>query len=166
MSISDSPRCPQCGAPSVEGREECQELFEEVIGREFSQPALFVVHRLTVDAYSLQHPDPYLQSAKSTAAHLTGLCWALEFEGGPSVSRALSKWLDGTPELTEITPPPPERRGAHTVQHVHQTQKAVEHRKAVEEWAGSVWDAWSEYHAQARSWVKEAMRSTQPFHGI
>ena|SRR5262244_2043292 len=68
-------KCPDCGAP-VGGREECQKLFDEVIAREFSSPAYFGVHRITVDCYALQPPDRYCASFKSFAAHLSGLCCA------------------------------------------------------------------------------------------
>ena len=99
--------CPECGAAGVAGAAACDVLFKEVVGREFSQPELFGVHRLTVDAYSLQHPDPYMRSTKSAAAHLAGMCWSLEHGGGASVSRALSGWLDGPIELPRVEPPPP-----------------------------------------------------------
>ena len=89
--------CPHCGARAVGGEEGCNKLFQEVVGREFSQPELFRVHRLTVDAYSLQHPDQYMKSAKSAVAHLTGMCWTMEGEDDPSVSVALSRFLDGNP---------------------------------------------------------------------
>ncbi|MCJ7629550.1 MAG: DUF5946 family protein, partial [Longimicrobiales bacterium] len=50
---TDDSRCPHCGAANVGGEEGCNRLFQEVVGREFSRPELFQVHRLTVDAYSL-----------------------------------------------------------------------------------------------------------------
>jgi hypothetical protein len=53
----DPAACPHCGAKEVGGEDGCNELFQEVVGREFSRPELFQVYRLTVDAYSLQHPD-------------------------------------------------------------------------------------------------------------
>lgn len=70
--------CPQCCATGVHDTDSCERLFQEVIGHEFSRSELFGVHRLTVDAYSLQHPDRYMKSTKSAAAHLSGLCWSLE----------------------------------------------------------------------------------------
>ncbi len=108
--------CPQCGAKGVGGEEGCEALFQEVVGREFNRPELFQVHRLTVDAYSLQHPDRYMKSAKSAVAHLTGMCWAMEGDDDPAVSLALSRYLDGAPTLARPEPmPPPGRRGDLTI---------------------------------------------------
>lgn len=148
--------CLHCGAPGAGGEEGCVRLFEEVIGREFSRVELFQVHRLTVDAYSMQHPDRYMKSAKSGAAHLAGICWALEHDGGPEVSRMLSRWLDGTPDLPTVSPPQPAHRGELTVRHVHEAPDTVQHISRVQEWAESVWAAWHEHHDQGRAWVEEA----------
>ena len=132
-------------------------LFQEVVGREFSHPELFHVHRLTVDAYSLQHPDRYLKSAKSAVAHLTGMCWAMEGVDDPSVSKAVSRFLDGTPDFTRPDPvPPPGGRGALTIVHVHTAADSVEHIERVKEWARAAWDSWAHHHAQARRWAKDA----------
>lgn len=79
--------CPDCGV-RVGSRERCQELFEEVIAREFSDAVLFGVHRMTMDCYCLQH-ERYCKSFKSFAAHLAGLCCAMEFNSDPAVMRAI-----------------------------------------------------------------------------
>ena len=36
---------------------ECKEHFDEILAKEFSDYRYGKVHRLTVDTYSLQHPD-------------------------------------------------------------------------------------------------------------
>lgn len=149
--------CPDCGAENTGDPNSCNRLFEEVMEREFSHPEIFHVHRLTVDCYSLQHPDRYMKSAKSAAAHLTGMCWAMERGGGPEVSQALSRWLDGTPDLPTLTPPPPLHRGALTIRHLHSAPDSAEHVRRVREWAESAWEAWEVHHEQARSWVEEAL---------
>ncbi len=154
--------CPDCGAEGVVDEEECRRLFEDVIEREFSRPELFKVHRLTVDAYSLQHPDRYMKSAKSAAAHLTGMCWAMEHLDSPAVSRAMSRWLNGSPSLPEIDRPPPGRRGQLTIRHVHGASVSAEHLERVQEWAESTWAAWEGQHAQARAWVEEVMSKIGP----
>ncbi len=152
--------CPHCGASEVGGVEGCNELFQEVVGREFSRPELFQVHRLTVDAYSLQHPDQYMKSAKSAVAHLTGMCWAMEDRDDPSVSMALSRFLDGTPALVKPYPiPPPGRRGSMTIVDIFLAPDSAAHIERVREWARGAWEAWSEHHAQARLWLEEAKRT-------
>lgn len=148
--------CPSCGAPGVGGVEGCHRLFEDLMDREFSRPELFRVHRLTVDCYSMQHPEKYMVSAKSWAAHVTGMCWSLEGDDGFGVSVALSRWLDGDPSLPRFSSPPPGRRGKLTVKHVHSAPDSAAYVVLVREWAGSVWDAWADRHEQAREWVRVA----------
>ena len=106
MAAPDASNCPHCGAEGVGGEEGCNEIFQEVIGREISRPELFKIHRLTVDSYSLQHPDQYMKSAKSAVAHLVGMCWAMEERDDPSVSMAISRFLDGTPDVRRPEPVP------------------------------------------------------------
>ena len=149
--------CPHCGAKDVGGEEGCNRLFQEVVGREFSRPELFQVHRLTVDAYSLQHPDRYMRSAKSAVAHLAGMCWAMEGRDDPSVSVALSRFLDGTQSFARPEPPPPPgKRGELGIKDIHDAADSEEHVLRVREWARDVWDAWAAHHAVARSWMEAA----------
>ena len=139
--------------------EGCNALFQEVVGREFSRPELFQVHRLTVDAYSLQHPARYMKSAKSAVAHLTGMCWAMEGEDDPSVSVALSRFLNGNPTFVRPEPSPqPGRRGALTILDLHSAPDSVAHIQLVKKWAASAWASWAEHHDKAREWVKMAQR--------
>ena len=157
-----SSMCPHCGAAEVGGAEGCNEIFQEVVGREFTHPELFQVHRLTVDAYSLQHPDQYMKSAKSAVAHLTGMCWAMEDRDDPSVSRALSRYLDGTPDLTRPEgAPAPGERGPMTIVDIFLAPDSAEHVRRVREWARGAWEAWSDHHAQARLWLEEAKEKEQ-----
>src|SRR3982074_1852880 len=85
--------CEDCGAPVAQGKAGCLQIFEEILAREFSDYRYGKIHRLTVDAYSLQHPERYMRSGKSFAAHLTGMCAALEYEDSPDLNRAVQKWL-------------------------------------------------------------------------
>lgn len=153
-----SPRpCPECGAEGMGDIKGCNTVFQEVVGREFSQPELFQVHRLTVDTYSLQHPDQYMKSAKSAAAHLIGMCWAMEGTDDPSVALAMSRFLDGAAKVERPEPTPPSLgRGAITILHVHSAPDSAEHISRVKEWARTAWDAWEAHHEQARAWVREA----------
>ena len=158
----DSPSgsgCRQCGTPSVAGEDGCKLLFQEVVGREFSRPELFHIHRVTVDAYSLQHPDRYMKSAKSAVAHLAGMCWTLEESGDPSVSQALSRFLDGTPRFERPHPiPPAGARGELTILDIHSAPDSGAHVRLVKRWAASAWEAWAEHHPKAREWVKAARK--------
>ena len=107
----------------------------------------YTVRRLAVDAYCLQHPDRYCVSAKSLAAHLTGLCWAVEFGGGESGLKSLQAWLNGRVDL--IKPPLPASFGRLTIAEVEPTIPSIDR------WAHSVWDAYSGLRETARAWVRQ-----------
>ncbi len=66
--------CAGCGLAIEGGTQACQALFDGMTLRAMSDMRYARVHRLAVDAYAMQHPDRYGRSAKSFAAHLTGLC--------------------------------------------------------------------------------------------
>ena len=154
--------CPSCGAEGVGGLAGCEARFQEVVGREFSQMELFQVHRLTVDCYSLQHPDRYMKSAKSAVAHLVGICWAMEGTDDPTVAMAISRFLDGNPEFARPEPPPPLARGSLTINSIHAAPDSAAHVARVREWARDVWEAWRDHHDQARAWVGLARAGKGP----
>jgi hypothetical protein len=137
----------------VESSAGCWALYGEVLAREYSDAAYFGVHRLTVDAYAVQHPgQPSPQSVQSVAIHLISLC--LSFEHGlpageasaamqqAAKTKAAFRWLA-----------PPGERGRITVIDVHRAGSAAEHAEIVQAWAKSVWSAWSEHHATIRTWL-------------
>jgi hypothetical protein len=147
--------CEGCGLMVDRGTEGCQSLFDELRARQLVV-STYQLQRLTVDTYCLQHPDRYCVSAKSLAAHLTGLCWALEFSGRPSGLKALQHWLDGPGRGVE-KPPVPSFRGALTVADVSGALDAENCAAAIQKWARATWDAYSALHAVARRWVEEAL---------
>jgi len=148
--------CPQCGAPVRGGRAGCQRLFDEVLALEFGDYRYAREHRLMVDAYALQHPAEYMRSAKSYAAHLTGVCAALEGDGTADVNRAVQKWLNGPQAFERPDHPGPRQRGGLTILHVHEAGEPEEHARRVRAWARSAWEAWRAYHSLARRWIEEA----------
>ena len=140
------------------GREACQRLFNEVLAREFGDYQYAAVHRLTVDAYSLQHPAEYMRSAKSYVAHLTGVYAAIEERDPAATNRAVQRWLDGPAAFRRPDHPAPRQRGAINVLYVHGAVDPADHARRVREWAMSTWEAWRGYHHVARQWVDEATR--------
>ena len=108
--------------------------------------------RLVVDCYSLQH-DRYILSGRSLAAHLTGVCIALEHGGDSALLRAVQQWLSRTRELAR--PAVPERRGDVTINEVI-TAAPEERHDVVLRWAASSWAAWSGYQEHARGWIAAA----------
>ncbi len=148
-------KCSGCGLLVEGGTEGCQAFMDELLARDFGDVAYFRVHRMMVDTYSLQHPDRYCVSAKSLAAHLTGLCWLVEHDGSKAVgSAALRRWLDG-PRLIE-KPEIPASRGTLTIEDVRREQGPEAYGRAVERWARSTWEAYSPLHAIARRWIRQA----------
>ena len=157
MRSSIEPHCPDCGASGVASLDACKELFAEVGAREFADQAFFRIHRLTVDAYCLQHPDAYMRSSKSAAAHLAAMCWSMEYGRSANLPNVLKRWLDGPHTYARVPPPPPLHRGALTVRHVLGVEDPADYGKRAEAWARSAWEAWSEGHDQARAWLAEAL---------
>lgn len=152
--------CIDCGTVVPDGRAGCLKLFEEIIAREFSDYRFGKIHRLTVDVYSLQHPDEYMRSGKSFAAHLTGICAALENAGEQAfaVNQTIQKWLSTNPAI-EKPARLPERRGTLTITHIHDVADSDEYGRRVREWAQDVWKAWSEHHELARNLISEAVKT-------
>ena len=148
--------CEDCGAVVAEGRAGCLQLFQEILAREFSDYRYARIHRLTVDAYSLQHPDKYMHSGKSFAAHLTGMCAAIEREDVSSINQVIQKWLSTNPQI-EKPAHIPERRGDLTITYIHSAADADEHIERVREWAREVWTAWAEHDDLARRLIAEAV---------
>jgi hypothetical protein len=131
----------------------CWAAYGEVLAREYGSPAYFAVHPLTVDAYAVQHPGrPSPQSIQSVAVHLIRLCLTLEKGLAPSAALAAIQaaakakgryvWLE-----------PPASRGKVTVAGVRPARTAAEHKRLVESWAQSAWQAWSAHHAVIRGWL-------------
>jgi hypothetical protein len=110
--------------------------------------------RLIVDCYAVQH-DKYILSGRSLAAHLTGICIALEHAGDESLLRAVQQWLSRTRELPK--PSVPAFRGDVTIDDVI-TAAPEDRGLVVRRWAASAWQAWAEHQRLARSWIESARR--------
>ena len=138
-----------CGVASAE---ECADIFREILAQEFGDVLYARVHRLTVDCYSLQHPDQYMKSGKSYAAHLTGICVALEYGNSRQLLQQLRRWLDGNKQPAKAGFPA--NFGAVTIAYVAEAANGAEHAARVEEWAAVIWEAYSDYQAVANEWIK------------
>jgi hypothetical protein len=155
-AVEVAESCPECGAAVSEGRAGCQRLFDEILAREFGDYRYAREHRLMVDSYSLQHPSQYMRTAKSYAAHLTGMYAALESEATAETNRLVQKWLNGSSTLQRPDHPHPQQRGVLTVLYVYEARESGEHVRRVREWALSVWEAWYDYHHIAANWIDHA----------
>ena len=120
---------------------ECEARALVVAEREFSDPAYFAVHRVTVAAYQLQHPGA--PTAHSLAVHRAALEGALVhgLEG-----EALGRHVRWAAAQLRRRPPapvdPPAHRGDLTVADVVAARDAATHRAVVRRWAAQVHAAW------------------------
>lgn len=133
----------------------CWSAYNEILAREFQDPAYFSVHQLSVDAYAVQHPgDPADRRAvQSVNIHLTSLYVIFELNRDFAAARGALKTLadDFKDEFLPLSPP-----AAYdmTVKDVLAASMAEEHGCLVREWARSAWRAWSDHHGVARAWVQ------------
>lgn len=137
----------------------CWAAYGEVLARQYSDPRFSGARRLTVDAYSVQHPGrPGPGAIRSVAIHLMGLHLRLDLDVEHArAEAALQAALRfGAADFTWLDPPWP--RGAITV---HDVRRAGDdpraHRRRVHEWATAVWGAWSEHHGRVREWTALAL---------
>lgn len=149
--------CPGCGAlfqdidgpvhRYMESSAGCWAAYGEVLAREYTDPRYAHIHRLTVDAYAVQHPGrPSPQSIQSVAVHLISLCLILEYDvdmhrateaiGVAIQAKGKYRWL-----------PPPVGTYTQTVADVQKARTVQEHHDLVHAWAKCVWSFWSEHHA-------------------
>jgi hypothetical protein len=147
--------CPGCGLvlapvstpahPYIGASPSCWALYGEQLAREYERwdPE---EHRLSVDAYAVQHPGGDDRRARqSVAYHLTALHLTLERGlGNDDVVALLRRVTAATSEFPRLEPPRP--NGAITV-------RDVLDGTPIRAWAADVWSAWSDHHDAARSWA-------------
>ncbi len=148
-------RCPECGAAVSGGQAGCQALFDELTLRAYSDVRYAVDRRLIVDVYCMQHVEPYCHSAKSYAAHLTGLCCGVEHGGDPRIHTAVQRWLNGKVNLGK--PTVLSFRGHITIVDVRGARDVEEYVRLAQAWARDVWEAYASQHDIARRWLKMAL---------
>jgi hypothetical protein len=141
--------CPDCGA-RLGGRAGCDGVFHELAARAASDARFAYRRRAIVDAYCLQHPA-YVLSVKSLAAHMCGLCAAVERSGDPRADRAI--WSALRVPANAVKPALPTAHTTRTVFDVHRAVTPESFRAAVDAWIEEVWAAWRSHHPLARQWL-------------
>ncbi len=144
-----------CGACVRTGRAGCQAVFYEIAALAYRDPSYGRLHNLVVDAYCMQHVETYCKSAKSYAAHLARLCCGIEFQGNREAYAAIQQWLDGAVSLEK--PQTLSYVGNLTIIDVRAARSAQEHSRLVHNWSQNVWEAYTEQHELARTWVRQAL---------
>lgn len=132
------PICAECGASLPEGRS-CQEIFDEYLALEFSDPGYGAVHFLTVSCFMIQH-GRYSDEA---------LTWMREqlrthLEDGRSIEEVRRSAQQSASNSTRAwkvlraadAPPPPKIKWSLTIADVdRQQQDAASYRALVRQWA-------------------------------
>lgn len=156
-------KCFACGGSfvSVEGPTHkymlsspgCWNAYGEVLAREYENPILFgAVHRLTVDAYALQHPGDASdrRARQSVWVHYAAL--HLSLRNSEDHSRIPSIMQKLTLRTFPALPPAP----AHfevTLEDVL-AQGETNHVSAVKAWADCAFEAWAELEDQTVAILK------------
>ena len=136
----------------------CWEAFGALIAREFSDPAWWGEHRLTVDTYMAQHPGgSQRRQRQSAAVHLIALCHRLEHRLEGAALLAVTARLASEHREWPILAPIPGRYPL-TVVDILEANDAAGHLEAVRRWARATWDAWRPLHELIRAWAGEALR--------
>jgi len=163
MTKSLLEKCPGCGglfAPRegpthryMTSSPACWDAFGRVLAREYSTPALMPTHRLSVDAFAVQHPgDGSPLAIKSTGLHLARLMIQLERPLSPvEVNEVILELGKAKQSLIFLTPP---KHFAVTVADVVNATDTDAHSARVMAWARDAWSAWSNHHAYVRDWVR------------
>ena len=160
-------RCPGCGGlfptgdgprhPYMLGSPGCWARYGVVLAREYADPVLMAVHRLSVDAYAVQHPGRVdeRRAVQSVWLHLGRLSLQL---GGRTVPRdthaAMGKLNAGKATLPPLDPP---TAFALTAADLPLTGEPAAHIAAVTAWADAAWQAWTPHHDAVRRFVATAL---------
>lgn len=132
----------------------CWHAYGIVLAREYESPELFPIHRLSVDSYAVQHPGgTSRQAVQSVGVHLARLCLFLEH--GLSAEDANAAMLEvGKTKANMVKLARPGSLGEVTVADVLAANGVEQHSDAVQRWARSTWQAWSEHHETIRRWAR------------
>ena len=136
----------------------CWAAFTTVLAREYSNPDLMEVHRLTVDSWAVQHPgDGSRRAIQSVGLHLARMMAQIEDGLGPdAVNAAMLRFTARKAELPEL---PPRRAYRMTVADIVGAVAPDDHSKSVRQWAEATWQDWADQHAFIRDWARHSIAS-------
>lgn len=159
-----SKRCPHCGGEFAESWHSathsymlsspgCWAAYGEVLAREYADRDLFnAVHRLTVDAYALQHRGDASDRRATQSVWIHGASLWLVFEAGASHQEATNALKRLAKAEFDALPDPPV---AFAITHAELLAAPIErHAKLAHEWARCAFDGWRDVHAGFASLVR------------
>jgi Family of unknown function (DUF5946) len=166
MTSKAQQRCPGCGGnfKAIEGPTHaymisspaCWERYGRILAREYSDPVLLRTHRLSVDAYAVQHPgDGSRRAIQSVGLHLARLMLQLDRTLEPPETNDIMLGLGGH----EASLPPLSAPDGYTmtVLDIPLDGTTDDHAAAVRAWASATWCAWSAHHAVINDWVASVL---------
>jgi hypothetical protein len=148
----DGPMHPYIGASAG-----CWDVYGRILAREFEEFQYPGVHRLTVDAYAVQHPGvSSRRSAQSVWVHLAALYLILEQGVDFATVTAKLRVILAANSAFEWLEPPAER-GKLSVLDLEGAADLPDHASRVQQWATSVWNAWEQYHGRVASIARSVL---------
>lgn len=130
----------------------CWDIYLQILAKEFSDPAWFKVHPLTVSAFFAQHPGKTPKQTRLLCMHLATLYLVLDKNISCNDVPKLQSILAKSQALQLAVPG---FLGSITVQDVLSAQTFVEHEALVLEWSQQVWNAWPKQ--QIKSWTDKLL---------
>ena len=133
----------------------CWSSFGKVLAKEYENPAYFATHRLTVDAYAVQHPSGHSRQAiQSVGVHLVRLCLFLEHGLSPeSANDAMLSAAKLKHDYVWLSPP--HSLGRITVADVCAAATVSSHIALVRAWAEQMWAVWGDHRETVRKWASQ-----------
>lgn len=133
----------------------CWSKYGQILAREYSNAELLPTHRLSVDAYAVQHPGTTDRRAiQSVGLHLSRLMLQLECPVPPKETNQVMLDLSRSKNELPFLEPPDSFNT--TVADIPIEGSFQHHIDAVRAWAQDSWDAWKEHHKFIRKWVETA----------
>jgi hypothetical protein len=169
--MSGGAPCQGCGVvlpeydglthPYIGANAACWALYGELLAHEYAELGYPECHRLTVDAYAVQHPGTReSRSIQSVGTHLSGLYLVLKRGlDGPAATAMKNRVLATGPRFVWLNPPHPD--STLTVKDVLSMRREMPHCDAIEAWGRSVWDAWELHHETVQGWVEGALEKVE-----
>jgi hypothetical protein len=159
--------CEGCGLllPDIQGPTHeymlsspaCWKMYGEVLAREYSDQKYFEIHRLTLDAYAVQHPGNQDRRAiQWVNIHLASLYLIFnENYSCEQATRFLGECVKHNKNKFEYLERP-FTLGDITVLDVWKSNNAEQHIFTVKKWARFVFDAWGQYHDSIKKNLKDS----------
>lgn len=136
----------------MESSPACWRAFGDLLAAEYSAPELMPVHRLSVDAYAVQHPGgASRQAIQSVGLHLARLMVQLDSPRPPKeTNEVMQRFAARKASLERLTPP---EKFSITVADIAPFAASPLHADKVRDWARAAWNDWRHAHDYIRRWA-------------